>query len=113
MVKKEDPSSFMALSCLRQCGKSRYQGLEYRPKPAQAGPARRGSCRASTTVHPGRSGCTETVSRWAHRSQMGHGSPGRISGIRRLTRLREAVSPGRPLRISPPARGTGPCHRLR
>ena len=39
---EEDPTGAMALSYLRRCEVSRYQGPEYRPQPAHAGPTRLG-----------------------------------------------------------------------
>jgi hypothetical protein len=41
-VNQEDPVWAMELSYLRRCEMSRYQGPEYRPQPAHAGPTRRG-----------------------------------------------------------------------
>jgi hypothetical protein len=34
-MKNEEPTGNMALSSLKHWRKSRYQGLEYRPEPAQ------------------------------------------------------------------------------
>lgn len=49
-MKKRDPTGAMALSYLRRCEMSRYQGPEYRPQPASAGTTRRGFGRVPITV---------------------------------------------------------------